>query len=224
MSYYIEMSVIPDIVEEKDVLTRGLSFISEMLKEDNARKIIKDSIGWIPNFEKLVDREDDITAFSLNQNDCQFLSSLFNFTFVYYHKYKLLCTVGIFNGYDGIVFQNSTDQCEDFEAWNCLKSDDESRKPFNNVIESVLSGECNKSIETRFSDWETFDINDDYFTKTYLYKLIESMLEIDDVLWDKDSDNFIKFKLGKILSSSQNIMIRKIAAEELNEFRNKYIK
>lgn len=224
MSYYIEMSVIPEIVEEKDVLTRGLSFISEMLKEDNARKIIKDSVGWIPNFEKLVDREEDITAFSFNQSDCQFLSDLFNFTFVYYRKYKLLCTVGIFNGYDGIVFQNSTDQCEAFEAWNCLKSDDESRKPFTNVIESVLSGECNKSIEARFSDWDTFDINDDYFTKTYLYKLIESMFEIDDVLWDRDSENFIKFELGKRLSGVQDITIRKIAAEAFNEFRNRYTK
>ena len=228
MSYYICMSVIPKVVEQSDIVPVALEFCKDMLRQENIEQIVRDNIGWLPNYEKLLG-EDELTIWSLSASDRDWLEGLFNYTFVYYKKYKLLCVIGDYTGYKYIVFQNSCDQDEKFDTWEALYADDPCRNIFKGLVDKTVSDENIEDIRKYFvdTDWGE-DTDEEYYKRWYVYKKIEDSLCIDDVLWDVESDDFFKFEFGRRLTSD-NIIATRVAAvksltkqkEELEKFKNR---
>ena len=217
MSYYICMSVIPKIVEQSDVVPVALDFCKDMLKQENIDEIVRCSIGWIPNYGKLLSGE-ELTVWSFSDHDSDFLYSLFNYTFVYYKKYKMLCVIGDYTDYKQIIFQNSCDQDENFDTWEALYADDPCRCIFKELVDKTVSGENIEKIREYFDDvdWDS-NLDTEYFKRWFVYKKIEDALCIDDVLWDVDSEDFFKFEFGKRLTMSNMTNIKVAAVKELGK-------
>lgn len=217
MSYYICMSVIPKVVEQSDVVPVALEFCKDMLRQENIEEIVQDNIGWIPNYEKLL-TEDELDFWSLSATDIDWLEGLFNYTFVYLKKYKMLCVIGDYSNYKQIIFQNSCDQDENFNTWEALYDNDPCRDIFKELVDKTVSGENIEDIHKYFvdTDWGE-DIDEEYYKRWYVYKKIENSLCIGDVLWDVDSDDFFKFEFGKRITVSNMTTIRAAAVNALNK-------
>lgn len=205
------MSVIPKIVEQSDVVPVALEFCKDMLRQENIEKIVQYNIGWLPNYETLLN-EEALDFWSLSASDRDWLEGLFNYTFVYYKKYKMLCVIGDYSDYKQVIFQNSCDQDEDFNTWQALYADDPCRDIFKELVDKTVSGENIAEIRKYFNDvdWDS-DLDIEYFKRWFVYKKIENALCIDDVLWDAGGDDFFKFEFGKRLTIS-NITNIKVAA------------
>ena len=217
MSYYICMSVIPKVVEQSDIVPVALEFCKDMLRQENIEEIVQYNIGWIPNYEKLL-VEDELDFWSLSASDVDWLEGIFNYTFVYYKEYKLLCVIGDYTGYGNIVFQNSCDQDEDLNTWGILYGDDQCRDVFKELVSKTIGNENNTDICEYFKD-DCFvsSPTDEYHKRWYVYKKIEKSLCIGDVLWDVDSDDFFKFDFGKRLTVNNMTTIRGAAVRALNK-------
>lgn len=217
MSYYICMSVIPKIVEQSDVVPVALEFCKNTLRQENIEEIVQDNIGWMPNYEKLLNK-DELDIWSISASDKDWLEGLFNYTFVYYKEYKLLCVIGDYSDYKQIIFQNSCDQDEDFNTWQALYADDPCRDIFKELVDRTVSGENIEKIRKYFDDvdWDS-TLDTEYFKRWYVYKKIEDALCIDDVLWDVDSEDFFKFEFGKRLTVSNMTIIRVAAVKALSK-------
>lgn len=215
MSYYICMSIIPKIVEQSDVVPVALEFCKDMLRQENIEEIVQDNIGWLPNYEKLLDK-DELDIWSISASDKDWLEGLFNYTFVYYKEYKLLCVVGDYSDYKQIIFQNSCDQDENFNTWQALYADDPCRDIFKELVDRTASGENIEEIRKYFDDvdWDS-NLDTEYFKRWFVYKKIEDALCIDGVLWDVDSEDFFKFEFGKRLTVSNMTTIRVAAVKAL---------
>ena len=217
MSYYICMSVIPKIVEQSDVVPVALEFCKDMLQQENIEGIVQYNIGWLPNYETLLN-EEALDFWSLSASDRDWLEGLFHYTFVYYKKYKMLCVIGDYTGYKQIIFQNSCDQDENFKTWEVLYSGDPCRDIFKEIVDKTVSGENIEDIHKYFedTDWDE-DTDEEYYKRWYVYKNIEDYLCINDVLWDVDSENFFKFEFGKRLSQNNMTVIRTAAVKALKK-------
>ena len=217
MSYYICMSVIPKIVEQSDVVPVAFEFCKNMLRQENIEEIVQDNIGWIPNYEKLLNK-DELDIWSISASDKDWLEGLFNYTFVYYKEYKLLCVIGDYSDYKQIIFQNSCDQDEDFNTWQALYADDPCRDIFKELVDRTVSGENIEKIRKYFNDvdWDS-NLDIEYFKRWYVYKKVEDALCIGGVLWDTDSEDFFKFEFGKRLTISNMTTIKVAAIKTLNK-------
>lgn len=217
MSYYICMSVIPKIVEQSDVVPVALEFCKDMLRQENIEEIVQDNIGWLPNYEKLLNK-DELDIWSISASDKDWLEGLFNYTFVYYKEYKLLCVIGDYSDYKQIIFQNSCDQDENFNTWQALYADNPCRDIFKELVDRTVSGENIEKIRKYFDDvdWDS-NLDTEYFKRWYVYKKIEDALCIDGVLWDADSEDFFKFEFGKRLTVSNMTTIRVAAVRALSK-------
>jgi hypothetical protein len=215
------MSVIPKIVEQSDVVPVALEFCKDMLQQENIEGIVQYNIGWLPNYETLLN-EEALDFWSLSASDRDWLEGLFHYTFVYYKKYKMLCVIGDYTGYKQIIFQNSCDQDENFKTWEALYAADPCRDIFKELVDKTVSGENIADIHEYFTDTEwgedtDEDIDEEYYKRWYVYKKIENSLCIGDVLWDVDSDDFFKFEFGKRLTVSNMTTIRAAAVKALNK-------
>lgn len=217
MSYYICMSVIPKIVEQSDVVPVALEFCKDMLRQENIEEIVQDNIGWLPDYEKLLNK-DELDIWSISASDKDWLEGLFNYTFVYYKEYKLLCVIGDYSDYKQIIFQNSCDQDENFNTWQALYADNPCRDIFKELVDRTVSGENIEKIHKYFDDvdWDS-NLDTEYFKRWYVYKKIEDALCIDDVLWDADSEDFFKFEFGKRLTVSNMTAIKVAAIKALSK-------
>ena len=217
MSYYICMSVIPKIVEQSDVVPVALDFCKDMLKKENIEEIVRDNIGWLPNYANLL-QDEELAVWSFSDSDSEFLYSIFRYTFVYYKKYKMLCVVGDYSNYKQIVLQNSCDQDEDFNTWQALYADDPCRDIFKELVDRTVSGENIEKIRKYFDDVDWDDnLDTEYFKRWFVYKKIEEALCIGCVLWDADSDEFFKFEFGKRLTVSNMTAIKVAAIKALSK-------
>jgi hypothetical protein len=211
------MSVIPKIVEQSDVVPVALEFCKDMLRQESIEKIVRDSIGWIPNYANLL-HDKELAVWSFSDSDSEFLYSIFRYTFVYYKKYKMLCVIGDYTDYKQIIFQNSCDQDENFDTWGALYADDPCRDIFKELVCRTVSCENIADIRKYFDDvdWES-NLDIDYFRRWFVYKKIENALCIDDVLWDVDSEDFFKFEFGKRLTVSNTTNIKVAAVKALSK-------
>ena len=216
MSYYICMSVIPKIVEQSDVVPVALEFCKDMLRQENIEEIVRDNIGWLPNYANLL-HDKELAVWSFSDSDSEFLYSIFRYTFVYYRKYKMLCVIGDYSSYEQIIFQNSCDQDENFNTWQALYADNPCRDIFKELADRTISGENIADIRKYFEDvdWES-NLDIDYFRRWFVYKKIENALCIDDVLWDVDSEDFFKFEFGKRLTVNNMTNIKVAAVKALS--------
>ena len=217
MSYYICMSVIPKIVEQSDVVPVALEFCKDMLRQENIEEIVRDNIGWLPNYANLL-HDKELAVWSFSDSDSEFLYSIFRYTFVYYRKYKMLCVIGDYSSYEQIIFQNSCDQDENFNTWQALYADNPCRDIFKELADRTISGENIADIRKYFEDvdWES-NLDIDYFRRWFVYKKIENALCIDDVLWDVDSEDFFKFEFGKRLTVNNMTNIKVAAVKALSK-------
>ena len=217
MSYYICMSVIPKIVEQSDVVPVALEFCKDMLRQENIEEIVGCNVSWIPNYANLL-QDKELAVWSFSDSDSDFLYGIFNYTFVYYKKYKMLCVCGDYSNYKQIIFQNACDQDENFKTWEALYADDPCRDIFKELVDKTVSGENIAEIREYFKDvdWDS-NLDVDYFKRWFVYKKIEDALHIDDVLWDVDSEDFFKFEFGKRLTISNMTTIKVAAVKALGK-------
>lgn len=217
MSYHIDLSVFKGIVEEKDIMPKALSFCNEML--ENSYNEIKENLIHVPSYDDLA-FSDGLPPYRLKKADILFLENLFVYKFIYWKKYKLLAVAHdtTNDAMQYIVFQNSTDQDENYETWQVLyEPDDPCRTIFKTLIDDTISGKNANAITEYYQNDPDVDPENEYFKQTYVCKQIENKLKIVKYLYDNVPDDITVFRMGAHLTDNDKIKLRTDTIKAFND-------
>lgn len=232
MSEYIELLAFKSEIEEKDVLANAMKYCHDKLM-NHRNDVIKKSLIFCPGFDMLMktyEKNGEICIWDINSAMKASLMNMFSFKFIYWRHLKLLAVVG--NQHDAtsldlfpLIFQNSSDQDEEYSTWDCLLTDEPSRRTLKELREKIQSGQMDDVIKEDIRkrdyiddelDYETLDM--EYYRKEYLYKHIEDELDIHSCLYSHFSDDIVAFNMSDAALYDQSIHIITDAAVEITKY------
>lgn len=208
-----------------DAMCTALKYAETLGQPQNARMFLKDNRTWCPTVRRKAawNGSQDENAVK-DMIDDYWLRSVFNLTFVYWPEHKLL---GL-SGYDypkaqdafahHICFQDSTDQDYEIEEWEgiCSFSDGlvaEHRKYLNASVKDAVDWLLRKC---EYRDYTDKELKEDpaYYIRHNLYQEIFSALCLDDWLYGRPNESFVRFKLNAITSEESMLRIRSLWKKE----------
>lgn len=217
MSYYIELSIYKDIVEEKDLFRIAYEFCRNQY-QNHMHDTLKDHLEYMPFYN---DMHENMRIYDFSRATCAYLNSIFTYKFIYWKKYKLLGIAGQYsktdNNFHDIVFQNSTDKDQNYDYWAPLRT----LKP---IIEKVRNGSSDDLVRKYFIENKSYipeEINEnlksdiDYYRKTYIAEILEEKLCILNILFNHECDDIIMFRFASIID---DIAIKKETIAVINEW------
>lgn len=196
MSYYVSLKF-KKVENELEVLNIINDF-PKLFKLENIEKYIeKEKIrlyAFYMQQARLCDYDTDKLEFKMGNNFMhKVINDFFSTIFIYYPSLKVLGMIGYTKIKDiddkftkSFEFQNSSDQDYNWEYWNELVDIIPSLK-------QVIEKHKIMSIEELKDDTDD-DFNLEYHRKTVLYKYIEEILQIDDVVY-QNNDKLITFRV-----------------------------
>lgn len=142
------------------------------------------------------------------------LTRLLEMNFVWWPEYKLLGLVG--GGWPNAVlhmftkcvyFQDSSDQNYDFDTWEGLK------EPFREIVDTCEHGKlCDVASYMLFNRhspetyaFEYYAGMEKYYRKSAAYNGIFETLHLDNWLYGKDDDAFVRFTLTPLNSQERQL-------------------
>lgn len=195
MSYYVSLKF-KKVENELEVLNIINDF-PKLFKLENIEKYIeKEKIrlyAFYMQQARLCDYDTDKLEFKMGNNFMhKVINDFFSTIFIYYPSLKVLGMIGYTKIKDiddkftkSFEFQDSSDQDYNWKYWNELVDIIPSLK-------QVIEKHKIMSIEELKDD--TDDFNLEYYRKTALYKYIEEILQIDDVVY-QNNDKLITFRV-----------------------------
>jgi hypothetical protein len=223
MSYGFDISFMSaDTLEE--AMASANDFVSYVAKSGNIKQMLEDEKYFIPSLRyfcgDVFSAEDREYAQALDDGWLQRFLSL---RFVYWPAAKLLGLVGAtwpnrkaFFA-ESVYFQNSTDQDYELDSWPKLPFFDEIVKDHRNMTVQNLQRKprwCDYTLEELGQDL-------DYYVRSDAYDQIYSQLSLDDWLWGRDNDAFVRFTLSALQSDERRFeagcILRNISQSEKPE-------
>ena len=209
MSEYIELLAFKGETEEKDVLANAMKYCHDKLM-NHRNDVIKKSLIFCPGFDMLMktyEENGEICIWDINSAMRASLMNMFSFKFIYWRHLKLLAVVG--NQYDAtsldlfpLIFQNSSDQDEEYSTWDCLLTDEPSRRILRELREKIQSGQMDDAIK------------EDIRKRDY----IDDELDIHSCLYSNFSDDIIAFNMSDAALHDQSVHIINDAAAEITKY------
>lgn len=207
MSYGFGMYFLP-VKSFENALIKAQEFITVCGSNDeNIKSLLESERYYFPSSKTYpkTEKEKNIAKYA----DDFFVEYVTSLRFVYFKNAKLLALVGnsypeadkFFKG--DVYFQNSCDQDYEKKEWAGIKYFTKIFDKCSKMSASKLLKVLNDKYDFKAYELEDIENSIDYYKRSAAYEVIYSTLALDDWLWGKENNNFIRFTFNLITTQEK---------------------